>query len=129
VRSLARQPSAIGGGDGCVAIVSEWRSSSTKLIRPKATREGRTKHTVVKGERGGASTIGLGEVWRRWLGLVWRKWSSGGPFYRRPGGEGREGTASADELAMMAGMEQTMTRWLGQARGERMARVQWRGGR
>jgi hypothetical protein len=90
VRSLARQPSAIGGGDGCVAIVSEWRSSSTKLIRPKATREGRTKLTGVKGERGGASSIVLGEVWRRWLGLVWRKRSSGSPFYRRPGG-GREG--------------------------------------
>jgi hypothetical protein len=90
VRSPTRQPSAIGGGDRCVAIVSEWRSSSTKLIRPKATREGRTKLTGVKGGRGGASSIGLGEVWRRWPGLVWRKWSSGGPFYRRPGG-GRKG--------------------------------------
>jgi hypothetical protein len=90
VRSPARQPSAIGGGDGCVAIVSEWRSSSTKLIRPKATNEERTKLTGVKGERGGVSSIVLGEEWRRWLGLVWRKRSSGGPFYRRPGG-GRKG--------------------------------------
>jgi hypothetical protein len=62
VRSPARQPSAIGGEDRCVAIVSEWRSSSTKLIRPKATRERRTKLTGVKGGRGGASSIGLGEV-------------------------------------------------------------------
>jgi hypothetical protein len=36
---------------------------------------------------------------------------------------------SADELAMMVGMEQTATRRLRQARGEGMARVQWRGGR
>jgi hypothetical protein len=90
VRSPARQPSAIGGGEGCLAIMSEWRSSSTKLIRPKATRKGRTKLTGVKGERDSASSIGLGVVWRRWPGLVWRKQSSGGPFYRRPGG-GRKG--------------------------------------
>jgi hypothetical protein len=90
VRSPARQPSAIGGGDGCVAIVSEWRSSSTKLIQLKATKEERTKLTRVKGERGGASSIGLGEEWMRWPGLVWRKQSSGGPFYRHPGG-GRKG--------------------------------------
>jgi hypothetical protein len=50
------------------------------------------------------------------------------PFICAREGEGREGTTSADELAMMAGMEQTATRWLGQARGEGMARVQWRGG-
>jgi hypothetical protein len=31
---------------------------------------------------------------------------SGDPFYRRPGGK-EGGTASADELAMMAVMEQT----------------------
>jgi hypothetical protein len=90
VRSPARQPSAIGDGDGCVAIVSEWRSSSTKLIRPKATREGRTKLIGVKGGRGSASSLGLEEVWRRWSRLVWRKRSSGGPFYRRLGG-GRKG--------------------------------------
>jgi hypothetical protein len=90
VRSPARQPSAIGGGDRCVAIVSEWQSSSTKLIRPKSTREGRTKLTGVKGGCGDTSSIGLGKVWRRWSGLVWRKQSSGGPFYRRPGG-GRMG--------------------------------------
>jgi hypothetical protein len=70
--------------------VREWRSSNTKAIRLKATREARTKLTGVKGERGGASSIGLGEEWRRWPGLVWRKRSSGGPFYRRPGG-GRKG--------------------------------------
>jgi hypothetical protein len=50
------------------------------------------------------------------------------PFIGGQEGEGREGTASADELAMMAGMEQTATGWLGQARGEGTARVQWRGG-
>jgi hypothetical protein len=60
---------------------------------------------------------------------VWRKRSSGGPFIGAREGEGREGTASADELAMMAGMEQTAMRWLGQARGEGTAQVQWRGGR
>jgi hypothetical protein len=38
-----------------------WRSSNTKSIRPKATREERTKLTGVKGKRGGASSIGLGE--------------------------------------------------------------------
>jgi hypothetical protein len=85
-----RQPSAIGGGERCLAIVSVWWSSSTKVIRPKATREARTELNGVTGERGGASSIGLGEEWRRWSGLMWRKRSSGGPFYRRPGG-GREG--------------------------------------
>jgi hypothetical protein len=50
------------------------------------------------------------------------------PFIGDREGEGREGTTSADELAMMAGMEQTETGWLGQARGEGTARVQWRGG-
>jgi hypothetical protein len=71
--------------------VSEWRSSSTKVIRPKATREERTKLTEVKGEPSGASSIGLGKEWRRWPGLVWRKRSSGGPFYRRLGGGRKEG--------------------------------------
>jgi hypothetical protein len=51
------------------------------------------------------------------------------PFIGAREGEGREGTASADELAMMAGMAQMATRWLGQARGEGTARVQWQGGR
>jgi hypothetical protein len=74
----------------CLAIVSVWWSSSTKVIRPKATREARTKLTGVKGERDGASSIRLKEEWRRWPGLVWRKRSSGDPFYRRPGG-GRKG--------------------------------------
>jgi hypothetical protein len=106
-----------------------WRSSSTKSIRPKVTREERTKLTGVKRKRGGASSIGLGEEWRRWSGLVWKKRSSGGLFIGAREGEGREGTASADELAMMARMEQTATRWLGKARGEGTARVQWRGGR
>jgi hypothetical protein len=118
VRSPARQPSALGGGDGCIAIVREWRSSNTKAIRLKATREARTKLTGVKGERSGASSIRLEKEWRRWPGLVWRKRSSGGPFIGAREGEGREGTTSADELAMMAGMEQTATGWLGQARGE-----------
>jgi hypothetical protein len=49
------------------------------------------------------------------------------PFIGAREGEGREGTASADELAMKAGMEQTATGWLWQARGEGTARVQWRG--
>jgi hypothetical protein len=129
VRSPARQPSAIRGGERCLAIVSVWRSSNTKSIGPKATREERTKLIGVKGKRGGAISIGLGEEWRRWSGLVWRKRSSGGPFIGAREREGREGTASADELAMMAGMEQTAMRWLGQARGEGTARVQWRGGR
>jgi hypothetical protein len=70
--------------------VSVLRSSNTKSIRPKATREEITKLTGVKGKRGGARSIGLGEEWRGWPGLVWRKRSSGGPFYRRPGG-GRKG--------------------------------------
>jgi hypothetical protein len=87
------------------------------------------KLTELTGDHGDASSIGLGEEWRRWSGLVWRKRSSCGPFYRCPRGEGRERTASTDELAMMAGMEQTATRWLRQARGEGTARVQWRGGR
>jgi hypothetical protein len=29
VRSPARLPSAIGGGDGCIVFVREWRSSRT----------------------------------------------------------------------------------------------------
>jgi hypothetical protein len=81
---------ARGGGGGCIAIVRKWRSLNTKAIRLKATREARTKLTGVKGECGGASSIGLGGEWWRWPGLVWRKRSSGGPFYRRQGG-GRKG--------------------------------------
>jgi hypothetical protein len=50
------------------------------------------------------------------------------PFIGARKGEGREGTTSADEPAMMVVMEQTATGWLGQARGEGTARVQWRGG-
>jgi hypothetical protein len=53
---------------------------------------------------------------------------SGRPFYRWSGRGKEGGTAGADELAMMAVMEQTMTGWLGQARGEGTARVQWRRG-
>jgi hypothetical protein len=45
----------------------------------------------VKGESGGASSIGLGKEWGRWPGLVWRRRSSCGPFYRRPGGGREEG--------------------------------------
>jgi hypothetical protein len=29
MRSPARLPSAIGGGDGCIVFVREWRSSRT----------------------------------------------------------------------------------------------------
>jgi hypothetical protein len=72
-------------------IVSVWWSLNTKVIRPKVAREARTELTGVTRKHGGASSIGLGEEWRRWLGLVWRKWSSGGPFYRRPGGGGKGG--------------------------------------
>jgi hypothetical protein len=50
------------------------------------------------------------------------------PFIGGREGDGREGTASTDEPAMMAVMEQTATGWLGQARGEGTAWVQWRGG-
>jgi hypothetical protein len=50
------------------------------------------------------------------------------PFIGGREGGGREGTSSADELAMMAGMEQMATGWLGQARGEGTTWVQWRGG-
>jgi hypothetical protein len=50
------------------------------------------------------------------------------PFIGGREGEGREGTASADEPAMMAVMEQTATGWLGHARGEGTTWVQWRGG-
>jgi hypothetical protein len=49
------------------------------------------------------------------------------PFIGDREGEGREGTTSTDEPAMTAVMEQTATGWLGQARDEGTARVQWRG--
>jgi hypothetical protein len=114
VRSPARQLSTIGGGDGCIAIVRNWRSSNTRAIRLKATREARTKLTGVKGERGGASSIGLGKEWRRWPGLVWRKRSSGGPFYRRPGG-GRKGGDGEHQRARHDGGDG--------ANGDRMARA------
>jgi hypothetical protein len=64
-----------------------------------------------------------------WLGSgVVEQGARADPFIGGREGEGREGTASADEPAMMAVMEQTTTRRLGQARGEGTARVQWRGG-
>jgi hypothetical protein len=91
VRLPARPPGAIGVERPCARIVTEWRTSSTKAIRPNATREERTELTGVKGERGGASSIGLGKEWGRWPGLVWRRRSSCGPFYRRPGGGREEG--------------------------------------
>ena len=61
VRSPARPPGAIGVERPCARIVTEWRTSSTKAIRPNATREERTKLTGVKGGHGGASSIGLGK--------------------------------------------------------------------
>jgi hypothetical protein len=94
VRSSVRPPGAIGIERPCARIMTEWRTSRTKAIRPNATREERTELTGVKGERGDASSIGLGKEWGRWLGLVWRKRSSGGPFYRRPGGGKGGGTAT-----------------------------------
>jgi hypothetical protein len=74
VRSPARQPSAIGGGERCLAIVSVWQSSNTKSIRPKATREERTKLTGAKGKRGDEAT------WHAQLGRLGRG---------RRGGSGR----------------------------------------
>jgi hypothetical protein len=58
------------------------------LMESHSRGENKAHRTV--GRRGGARSIGLGEEWRGWPGLVWRKRSSGGPFYRRPGG-GRKG--------------------------------------
>jgi hypothetical protein len=127
VRSPARPPGAIGVERPCANIVIEWRTSSTKAIRLNTTREERTELTGVKGERGGASSIGLEKEWGRWSGPVWRRWSSGGPFIGAREGGGRRDD-NADELAMLAVMAQTATGWLGQARGEGTARVQWRGG-
>jgi hypothetical protein len=49
------------------------------------------------------------------------------PFIGAREGGGRRDD-NADELAMLAVMAQTATGWLGQARGEGTARVQWRGG-
>jgi hypothetical protein len=95
VRSPARPPGAIGVERSCARIVTEWRTSSTKAIRPNASREERTELTGVKGKRGGASSIELRKKWGRWPGLVWRRWSSGGPFYRRPGGGKGGGTATS----------------------------------
>jgi hypothetical protein len=40
--------------------VSLWRSTSTKLIRPKFTWEGRMELTGATGRCGGASSIGSG---------------------------------------------------------------------
>jgi hypothetical protein len=45
VRSSARPLGAIGVERPCARIVAEWRTSSTKAIRPKATIEERTKLT------------------------------------------------------------------------------------
>jgi hypothetical protein len=94
VRSPARPPGAIGVERPCARIVTEWWTSSTKAIRSNATREERTELTGVKEERSGASSIELGKEWGRWPGLVWRRRSSGGPFYRRPGGGKGGGTAT-----------------------------------
>jgi hypothetical protein len=99
------------------------------LIRPKATREGRTKLTGVKGDAAALAQLGSGRCGGDGQGWCGGNGARGVPFIGTREGEGREGTASTDELAMMAGMEQRTTRWLGQARGEKTARVQWRGGR
>jgi hypothetical protein len=55
-----RKSGAIGGGEGCLVTVSVWQSSSTRLIRPKFTWEGRTGLTGATGKCGGASSIGSG---------------------------------------------------------------------
>jgi hypothetical protein len=115
VRFPARPPGAIGDEFVCVRLMTEWLTLRASANRPNATREERTELTRVKGGRDDASSIGLGKERGRWLRLVWRRRSSGGPFYRRPGGgEGRRDD-NADELAMMAVMAQTTTGWIGQA--------------
>jgi hypothetical protein len=100
--------------------VNVWRTSSTSLIRPKFTWQGRVGLTGATGECDGASSIGSGRS-----GGGGRSWCGGNgarvaPFIGAREGGGMEGTASADDLAIMAGMEQTT---IG------TARAQWRGGR
>jgi hypothetical protein len=71
--------------------VSVWRSSSTRLIRPKFTWEGRTGLTRATGKCGGASSIGSGRS-----GGDGRSWCGGNgaqaaPFIgarERDGGDG-----------------------------------------
>jgi hypothetical protein len=85
VRSPARLPSAIGGGDGCIVFVRECRSSRTIYIRLELSRGRRARLTGAGEGRGDAGSIELGKGGRGWSRLVWEKRSSGGPFYRRLG--------------------------------------------
>jgi hypothetical protein len=70
VRSPARLPSAIGGRDGCIVFVREWRSSRTILIRLELSRGRRARLTGAGEGRGGAGSIELGEGGRGWPRLV-----------------------------------------------------------
>jgi hypothetical protein len=59
------------GVEECLVTVSVWRSSSTRLIQPKFTWEGRTRLTGATGKCGGASSIGSGRSGgdgRSWCG-------------------------------------------------------------
>jgi hypothetical protein len=60
VRSPARPPGTIGVERPCARIVTEWRTSSTKAIRPNATREERTELTGVKGNAAALAQSGSG---------------------------------------------------------------------
>jgi hypothetical protein len=70
VRSPARLPSAIGGGDGGITFVREWRSSRTIRIRLELSRGRRARLTGAGEGRDGAGSIELGEGGRGWSRLV-----------------------------------------------------------
>jgi hypothetical protein len=89
------------GGEGCLVTVSVWRSSSTRLIRPKFTWEGRTGLIGATGKCGGARSIGSGRS-----GGDGRSWCGGNgaraaPFIgarerERDGGDGERRRARHD---------------------------------
>jgi hypothetical protein len=87
--------------------VRVWRSFAHWLIGLMFTRKGEMELTGVTGKHGGASLICSGRsggVGWSWCGEDGARAAS---FIGAGRGRGMEGTASVDELAMMAGMELT----------------------
>jgi hypothetical protein len=112
-------------------VLGSWQSGGPQALKQfdRKLPERREQSSPERGETTAPSLIELegGEV--GWLSSGVVEQGLGRTlFIGDREGEGREGTASTDEPAMMAVMEQTATGRLGQARGEGTARVQWWGG-
>ena len=123
VRSPARLTGAIGGGDGCIVFVREWRSSRTIRIRQEPSRgrkarlTGAGKDTATLAQSSSGKEEEGGRGWCEGLG------SSGWSFYRCLGrGRGERWHAPASSPRRGWWRRVVTTRRLGQG-GDGMARL------